>query len=112
MFVFRRRFGKEFITRSFFEKYLTPSTLDVATFKKFIAVPPAAPDNALFFNRVTIAGPTIFLAGRYCKYSRELSQTPWFIEGKRVHDYSVQELIVDQIAPYFKWVYSNCPLEP
>lgn len=81
---------------------MTPASIDASTFKKFIPTPPAAPDSALLFNKVTIVGPTIFIAGRYCKYSRELSQTPWFIEGRRVHDYSVQEIIVDQVAPYFK----------
>jgi tRNA pseudouridine synthase 10 len=32
-------------------------------------------------------------AGRYNKYSRELSQTPWLVEGERRIESSVQEFI-------------------
>ncbi|KAK3892758.1 hypothetical protein Pcinc_003346 [Petrolisthes cinctipes] len=32
-------------------------------------------------------------AGRYNKYSRELPQTPWFVEGERKQSTSVQELL-------------------
>ncbi|KAK3867842.1 hypothetical protein Pcinc_026730 [Petrolisthes cinctipes] len=33
------------------------------------------------------------LVGRYNKYSRELPQTPWFVEGERKQSTSVQELL-------------------
>ena len=39
----------------------------------------------------------LFVGGRYCKYSRELPQTPWVIDGVRKAETSVQELICDQI---------------
>lgn len=35
--------------------------------------------------------------GRYNKYSRELPQTPWFVDGCRRFESSVQELICDPL---------------
>ena len=40
---------------------------------------------------------SLFVGGRYCKYSRNLSQTPWFIAGVRKAATSVQELICGHI---------------
>jgi len=37
----------------------------------------------------------IYFAGRYCKYSRELPQTAWIIEGERKVEGSVEDLIGD-----------------
>ena len=39
----------------------------------------------------------IFVGGRYCKYSRELPQTPWVVDGVKKAETSVQELIVGHI---------------
>ncbi|KAF2364017.1 Pseudouridine synthase catalytic domain [Trinorchestia longiramus] len=41
----------------------------------------------------------IYVAGRYCKYSRELCQTPWIINGKAKCSESVEELISGPILP-------------
>ena len=71
-------------------------------FQKLIPVPPKAPINPIKFDEVTFAGPTIFLAGRYNKYSRELSQTPWVVGGKRLSELSVEEIIVSSVLSYFK----------
>lgn len=38
-----------------------------------------------------------FLTGRYNKYSRELPQTPWLVEGERKMETSVQELICESL---------------
>ena len=40
----------------------------------------------------------LYLGGRYCKYSRNLSQTPWVIEGVKKCDTSVEELICGKLA--------------
>lgn len=37
--------------------------------------------------------------GRYCKYSRNVSQTPWIVDGKKVHEGSVEELISEHVLP-------------
>lgn len=38
-----------------------------------------------------------FLVGRYNKFSRTLSQTPWVIDGERRMDSSVQEIISENL---------------
>ncbi|XP_024534694.1 putative tRNA pseudouridine synthase Pus10 isoform X1 [Selaginella moellendorffii] len=44
----------------------------------------------------------IFVVGRYLKYSRSISQSPWTIQEDRIGDGSVQEIIGDVIFPHFK----------
>ncbi|CAF1433098.1 unnamed protein product [Rotaria sp. Silwood1] len=44
---------------------------------------------------------SIYVAGRYNKYSRTLSQTPWIIDGVRKADVSVEELIALPINHVF-----------
>uniref|UniRef100_A0A2P2I6V8 tRNA pseudouridine(55) synthase n=1 Tax=Hirondellea gigas TaxID=1518452 RepID=A0A2P2I6V8_9CRUS len=58
---------------------------------------PAAPLNALSLTSSTPIRSPVFVAGRYCKFSRELSQTPWMIDGKLKCSSSVEQLIAGQI---------------
>ena len=39
----------------------------------------------------------LYVAGRYNKYVRDLSQTPWVVDGKRKSESSVQELICEKL---------------
>lgn len=39
------------------------------------------------------------LLGRYCKFSRELSQTPWLLHGELKCASSVEELIAGPLMP-------------
>lgn len=58
--------------------------------------PPSSPDAQISFEDMTCRRGSFWMAGRYNKYSRELSQTPWFVEGgeRRVGmDTSTQEEI-------------------
>lgn len=41
-------------------------------------------------------------AGRYAKFSRELSQSPWVADGARVSESSVQELITGPLNKHFQ----------
>jgi tRNA pseudouridine synthase 10 len=41
------------------------------------------------------------LSGRYNKFSRELPQTPWLVDGVRKMETSVEELITDNLKPAF-----------
>lgn len=50
---------------------------------------------------VTYEFSHIYVAGRYNKYSRSLSQTPWIIDGVRRGDSSVEELISEKIVKLF-----------
>lgn len=41
---------------------------------------------------------TIFIAGRYNKYSRTISQTPWFIDGNQKVADSVEGFITEALT--------------
>ncbi|KFB45097.1 AGAP012003-PA-like protein [Anopheles sinensis] len=93
---------KEFITRNAFEKHFTPSAINGEKFRKHYSFPSQdGDDKCLVREEITFTGPTLFVAGRYNKLSRKLSQTPWIIDGKRLMEESVQETIVAAIAPHF-----------
>ncbi|XP_052860530.1 putative tRNA pseudouridine synthase Pus10 [Anopheles cruzii] len=93
---------RDFITRNAFEKFFHPDVIDGELFGNHYPVPPVVVQNeGLVRGPVSFTGPTIFLAGRYNKVSRELSQTPWIIDGKRMMEGSVQETIGAPIAPHF-----------
>lgn len=99
----RKKFRTEIVSRSYFDKFFIPENIDLKKFREQIPVPPAIQsENPLKFDRITFTGPTVWIAGRYNKYSRELSQSPWILDGKRVTDGSVQEIILEVIAPHFK----------
>uniref|UniRef100_A0A182N9Q7 tRNA pseudouridine(55) synthase n=1 Tax=Anopheles dirus TaxID=7168 RepID=A0A182N9Q7_9DIPT len=93
---------KEFISRNAFEKHFTPTAINAERFRKLYPVPPVSKEQVgLARGELSFTGPTIFIAGRYNKFSRTLSQTPWMIDGKRMMEGSVQETIALAIAPHF-----------
>lgn len=47
---------------------------------------------------------SVFVGGRYCKYSRKVSQSPWFIDGLRKAEKSVQEFVGEVLVKHFKAV--------
>ena len=57
------------------------------------------PDKFIQFNLITITNHSLYLVGRYNKYSRELSQTPWLIDDKIRMD-SVEEVITRQLKKH------------
>lgn len=63
------------------------------TFKMFSSIPPDIPSKKLTCKSIECKHSPIYIAGRYCKYSRELSQSPWIIDGVKTMETSVQELI-------------------
>lgn len=98
----RKKFRTEIVSRNYFEKFFVPRNINVEKFRQQIPIPPQAPSVSLRLDKITFTGPTVFVAGRYNKFSRELSQSPWILNGKRMTEGSVQEFIIDAIAPYFK----------
>ena len=42
-------------------------------------------------HKVILLTRNVYLCGRYIKYSRYLSQTPWVVEGKKLTEGSLQE---------------------
>lgn len=62
--------------------------------------PPPIPDNSCIY-KIQCQHLPIYLGGRYNKYTRELPQTPWVVDGERKMDSSVNELITDIVE---KWI--------
>lgn len=98
----RKKFRSQVVSRNYFEKFFVPKNINKEKFREQLSIPPDPPTTALRLDKITLTGPTVFIAGRYNKYSRELSQSPWILGGKRMSEGSVQEIIVDAIASYFK----------
>ncbi|KAH9380418.1 hypothetical protein HPB48_001073 [Haemaphysalis longicornis] len=69
-------------------------------FKRLYKCPPNRPARLTSKTEVSCVHAPIYLAGRYCKYSRLLSQTPWILNDKRIMESSVQELITDVISKH------------
>ncbi|GIY95708.1 tRNA pseudouridine synthase Pus10 [Caerostris extrusa] len=63
--------------------------------KKIYELPPSPIDSYSIFSEIKCTHSPLYLGGRYNKYSRELSQTPWILDGERKMESSVNELIVD-----------------
>ncbi|XP_003746438.1 putative tRNA pseudouridine synthase Pus10 [Galendromus occidentalis] len=65
---------------------------------KFPPESTSSPDAAT----ATCGHNQIYFAGRYCKFSRELSQTPWIIDGARRMKDSVEELITNVVKRFVR----------
>ncbi|XP_077992672.1 tRNA pseudouridine synthase Pus10-like [Glandiceps talaboti] len=65
-------------------------------FRKLSKCPPLSPHTVVDCHVKCSHGP-LYVAGRYNKYSRELSQTPWILDGERKGISSVEELLCDKL---------------
>lgn len=88
------------MSRNFFEKHFFPDNLDLEELQKCLPVP-SVPTDPIKLARFSITGPMVYVGGRYRKLSRDLSQTPWILNGTRMKECSVQEIINEEICPYF-----------
>lgn len=93
---------KQFITRAYMEKMFIPSKLSAETFSNRFEIPCPIPDSSLILKQVTLQGPCVFVAGRYRKLSRTLSHSPWVLQGKRVMEDSIQEIIIRSVAKHYQ----------
>lgn len=96
-----RKFHNEFMTRNAFDRNFTPDKIDMNLFAQNVPVPSEIAAQPIRLDRIKLQGPTIFVAGRYRKMSRTLCQSPWVLQGKRIMEECVSELIVEQVAPFF-----------
>ncbi|KAB0358033.1 hypothetical protein FD754_002189 [Muntiacus muntjak] len=71
-------------------------------FRKQFPCPPDSPKAVCTVLEIECAHGAVFVAGRYNKYSRNLPQTPWIIDGERKLESSVEELISDHLLKVFK----------
>ncbi|KAJ8309230.1 hypothetical protein KUTeg_014104, partial [Tegillarca granosa] len=59
--------------------------------------------DSIFTRANVCTHEAVYLAGRYNKYSRTLSQTPWVLDGKRKSESSVEEEICSLIKLKFRY---------
>nr|XP_033792967.1 putative tRNA pseudouridine synthase Pus10 [Geotrypetes seraphini]XP_033792968.1 putative tRNA pseudouridine synthase Pus10 [Geotrypetes seraphini] len=69
--------------------------------KKFPCLP-GSPETSCVALEIECNHAAVFVAGRYNKYSRNLPQTPWVIDGERKMESSVEELISQHLVDAFK----------
>jgi len=81
------------------EKSLTGVTSE--EFSKNYPVPPSVPTESFQLSMKMFRNP-LFIGGRYCKYDRELPQTPWLINGVRMRETSIEEIIAEKINTVVK----------
>ncbi|XP_055378267.1 putative tRNA pseudouridine synthase Pus10 [Condylostylus longicornis] len=94
-------------TRGLLEKCFTPTKVSLNEFQKYFNVLLEIPIEAIYLESISFAGPTVFLAGRYRKLSRNLPHSPWILDGQRVLEESIQEIIIENISEYFGTSNSN-----
>ncbi|XP_040576179.1 tRNA pseudouridine synthase Pus10 [Lepeophtheirus salmonis] len=87
------------VTRQGIEKSL--QSVSNSDFRDSYSVPPNIP--SLFESNVVMYNNSIYIGGRYNKYSRELPQTPWIIDGVRKLDTSIEEIIIEPFKKIFKF---------
>ncbi|XP_022166707.1 putative tRNA pseudouridine synthase Pus10 [Myzus persicae] len=58
---------------------------------------PSVPESVIEFKSVDARHESVYIAGRYNKWSRTLSQTPWIVDQERRLESSVEEIISDPI---------------
>lgn len=89
------------MSRNFFEKHYFPSNLDLDACQKHLPLPSETSTTPVKLARYSIQGPSVNIGGRYRKLSRDLSQTPWILNGIRMKEGSVHEIICQELCPYF-----------
>ncbi|CAO3617076.1 unnamed protein product [Cunninghamella blakesleeana] len=76
--------------------------LDEDEARRITTVPPSSQSEIANIDEINITHDSALTGGRYLKYSRECSQTPWAIQGKKLTEISVSECIIGVFKKYHK----------
>lgn len=76
------------------------SQMDNKDFVKQYGEIPLIPESTIQFKSVDSRHESVYIAGRYNKWSRTLSQTPWIVDKKRRLESSVEEIISGPIKKH------------
>uniref|UniRef100_A0A8B9K186 tRNA pseudouridine(55) synthase n=1 Tax=Astyanax mexicanus TaxID=7994 RepID=A0A8B9K186_ASTMX len=90
---------------SVFTRMAVVKALEKISDQKFLSnypCPPVHPATRCTPLDTTLLHASVFIAGRYNKFSRELPQTPWVIDGERRMEGSVEELIAGPLLSSFR----------
>ncbi|XP_043593872.1 tRNA pseudouridine synthase Pus10 isoform X2 [Bombus pyrosoma] len=96
----KRKYNENRFSRKSIETLMT-KIIDKEFFQYFKAVSFNTSDSINIEN-IICSHSSIFIGGRYNKLSRELSQTPWFINGEKKMQTSVQDILCNPIAEVTK----------
>ncbi|SAM07259.1 hypothetical protein [Absidia glauca] len=69
-------------------------TLSMEEARSLTTIPPLPQTEKATVASITLLHDSALTGGRYNKYSRQCSQTPWIIKGKRLTELSVSDCIV------------------
>uniref|UniRef100_A0A4W5PID9 tRNA pseudouridine synthase Pus10 n=1 Tax=Hucho hucho TaxID=62062 RepID=A0A4W5PID9_9TELE len=75
---------------------------DIYFLSRKFPCPPTRPARKCIAQDVQCLHVSVFVAGRYNKFSRTLPQTPWVIDGERRMESSVEELIAAPLLSSFR----------
>ncbi|KAI9101358.1 hypothetical protein DFS34DRAFT_614118 [Phlyctochytrium arcticum] len=76
--------------------------LSFAHFKSAGMVPPPPVSAPVIIEEVSLFHTPIFVAGRYLKLQRHISNSPWEIDGKLMTEHSVEGLIAGHVDECFR----------
>ncbi|XP_066598990.1 tRNA pseudouridine synthase Pus10 isoform X2 [Prorops nasuta] len=96
----KRNANSETISRKSMETLMTKITNE--QFENSFDVPPKQSEKCVDLQDILCTHNSIFIGGRYNKFSRSLSQTPWFVNGERKMESSVQDLLCAPIVKALK----------
>ncbi|KAF7393997.1 hypothetical protein HZH68_010816 [Vespula germanica] len=96
----KRKYDNNKYSRKHIESVMSSTTDEI--FEKYYLFPPTQPDSFINIGNVLCSHSSIFIGGRYNKLSRQLSQTPWFINGEKKMETSVQDILCEPIAKAVK----------
>ncbi|KAF9160922.1 putative tRNA pseudouridine synthase Pus10 [Actinomortierella ambigua] len=71
-------------------------------FKERYPVPPPQVDSMAGIESVEFMHESIYVGGRYLKFSRDVSQTPWVIGKTKLTELSVSETIAEPVKKLFQ----------
>ena len=87
----RKRCRSSGVTFATVERILSYNEL--SKFRELNAFPLTQVDTYCELNKVSFENAPLYVAGRYNKYSRIVSQTPWSLDGEKVKFDSVEKII-------------------
>uniref|UniRef100_A0A3B5LUP1 tRNA pseudouridine synthase Pus10 n=1 Tax=Xiphophorus couchianus TaxID=32473 RepID=A0A3B5LUP1_9TELE len=94
-----------FLLQSVFTRMAVVKALEKISDVKFLEhypCPPSEPSGSCTPQDIQCLHISVFIAGRYNKFCRNLPQTPWVIDGERRMESSVEELIAAPILSAFR----------
>ncbi|XP_048732114.2 tRNA pseudouridine synthase Pus10-like [Ostrea edulis] len=72
-------------------------------FQRNYSIPKSSEENICKCDEIRCVHDAVYVAGRYNKYSRTLSQTPWMLDGGRKSQSSVEEEICGPLKQKFRF---------